>query len=388
MIREINGMKRAFGLLMMWLMVGTAVLTACAQSNVGNIETPTATAVMVVADTAVPTAEPSPTPTNPPTPTNEPTATNEPTPTTPPTAVPTRAEAGATAVTGASIVVDHTSVDLFDDIPDDYITAASELRMLFVDMSVGQNIHEALNCLSQPSPEAAPSFCFVTNHKGDAAYSADPALLRWDRPGGYDRSSWQYRTYEGGGCGYWYEKIDCYLAMITPIMDQYDVLSYQITYNDVLPRSNIADKTAGYFVDSPAHSDVYDQAAFEADYPDKQFIYWTTSLARAIGTAEADAFNAQMRQYALENGQILFDVADILSHDPDGNPCYDNRDGVPYSDGNLSEDYPDDGEDYLAICPHYTTEIDGGHLGSVSTGAIRVAKAFWVLMAQIAGWQP
>lgn len=28
-----------------------------------------------------------------------------------------------------------------------------------------------------------------------------------------------------------------------------------------------------------------------------------------------------------------------------------------------------------------------GHLGSISAGGIRVAKAFWVLMAQIAGWQ-
>jgi hypothetical protein len=50
------------------------------------------------------------------------------------------------------------------------------------------------------------------------------------------------------------------------------------------------------------------------------------------------------------------------------------------------ENYPDDGEDYPAICQDYTTETDGGHLGSVSGGAIRIAKAFWVLMARIAGW--
>jgi hypothetical protein len=30
--------------------------------------------------------------------------------------------------------------------------------------------------------------------------------------------------------------------------------------------------------------------------------------------------------------------------------------------------------------------VEGGHLGSVSAGKIRVAKAFWVLMAQLAGW--
>ena len=56
--------------------------------------------------------------------------------------------------------------------------------------------------------------------------------------------------------------------------------------------------------------------------------------------------------------------------------------------GNQSENYANDGINRLAICQHYTTEIDGGHLGSVSSGKIRVAKAYWVLMAQIAGWQP
>ncbi len=93
-----------------------------------------------------------------------------------------------------------------------------------------------------------------------------------------------------------------------------------------------------------------------------------------------------MRQYAIDNDKVLFDVADILSHDPDGNPCYDNRDGVPYDNGNTSENHPDDGQNIPAICPHYTTEADGGHLGSVSAGKIRVAKAYWVLMARLAGW--
>ena len=37
---------------------------------------------------------------------------------------------------------------------------------------------------------------------------------------------------------------------------------------------------------------------------------------------------------------------------------------------------------------HYTTELDGGHLGSVSGGKIRAAKAFWIVMARLAGWTP
>jgi hypothetical protein len=30
--------------------------------------------------------------------------------------------------------------------------------------------------------------------------------------------------------------------------------------------------------------------------------------------------------------------------------------------------------------------MNGGHLGSVSAGKIFIAKAYWVLMARIAGW--
>jgi hypothetical protein len=284
------------------------------------------------------------------------------------------------------IVVNRHSIDLFPLIPDDYIRAAVALRMLYIDLSVGQNINEALDCLSRPSDQSAPNHCVRHEHPADPTFSVDPTVIQWARPGGYDRSNWHFRPYQGTDCGYWYGKVGCYLEMVTPIMDRYDVVSHQLTYGEVAPGSSIVDQPGGFFYDNPDRFDVYDEEAFAAQHPDKIFIYWTTSLARSIGTAESDAFNEQMRQYALENGKILFDVADILSHDPDGNPCYDNRDGLPYDNGNNAENYPDDGHNYLAICPHYTTEVDGGHLGSVSAGKIRVAKAFWVLMAQIAGW--
>ena len=69
-----------------------------------------------------------------------------------------------------------------------------------------------------------------------------------------------------------------------------------------------------------------------SQHSDKTFILWTTSLARAIGTQEATDFNNQMRQYALANDMVLFDVADIVSHTDQGAPCYDNRnDGHEHS---------------------------------------------------------
>ena len=283
-------------------------------------------------------------------------------------------------------MVDHTSVALFEQIPEEYLQAAAALHMIFIDRSVGANIDDGLTCLSYPSDEAAPNHCSRYEHV-DPAYSLDPSEVDWNRPGGYDRSNWDFQFW-GSGCNSWSDKLDCFLSGAATDVNHYDVISFQYSYLSVDNDSTIADRPGGYFWDNPDLTDVYDQEAFEAQHSNTIFIYWTSSLARGIGTEVSENFNQQMREYAIANGKPLFDVADILSHTPDGQPCYDNRDGVPYDNGNQSENYPDDGQNIPAICQHYTTEVDGGHLGSVSAGKIRVAKGFWVLMAQIAGWNP
>jgi hypothetical protein len=307
-----------------------------------------------------------------------------------PQATPTNGTPPPTATPGGStaIVVDHESVDLFLDIPDQYIDAASNLSMVFVDRSVGVNIDEGLTCLSYPSDRDAPSSCRRIDHSGGEQYEVDPSIIRWERADGYPRDNWEYRAWEGQDCGSWYGKLGCFIQMVEPDLLSLRVASFQMSYLAVDAGSSIADTPGGFFYDNPDRMDVYDLERFEAGYPDTVFIYWTSSLARAIGTTVAVDFNEAMRAYARDHAKPLFDVADILAHDPDGRPCYDNRDGVPYSTGNKSENHPDDGLDLPAICQQYTTEVEGGHLGSISAGKIRVAKGFWVLMAQLAGWEP
>lgn len=292
----------------------------------------------------------------------------------------------ATIPPGA-VRVDHHSLVLFDLIPEEYIQRASQLRMLFIDRSVGFNIDEGLTCLGYPSNAASPIGCRRAQHK-QAVFNVPEQDLAWSRPGGYDRSNWTFQTWPTNGCGSWSEMAQCFIVHVEPMLDRYDVISFQYSYLAVDGGSSIDDVPGGFFSDGRNTTDVYDLEDFQARNPDRVIIYWTTSLARSIGTEESLIFNDQMREYAMENNKILFDVADILSHAPSGESCYDNRDGISYSDGTKSEDYPDDGQDFPAICQHYTTEVNGGHLGGVSAGKIRVAKAFWVLMAQIAGWDP
>jgi hypothetical protein len=188
--------------------------------------------------------------------------------------------------------------------------------------------------------------------------------------------------------GEWSSLTQDFIQSLAPsYINQKDVLTYQFSYLNVDSDSDIANTQTGFFANNSNKYDIFNLESFMAQHTDKIFFLWTTSLARGIGTQVASDFNEQMRQYARTHNIILFDVADIESHTDTGAPCYDNRDGIQYCSmtGNC-ENNPNDGQSIPAICQDYTTETEGGHLGSVSGGGIRLAKAFWVLMARVAGW--
>jgi len=89
----------------------------------------------------------------------------------------------------------------------------------------------------------------------------------------------------------------------------------------------------------------------------------TSSLSRISGAANT-SFNEAVRAYVAEHGGILIDVADIENFDPLGRPSFAG--GFP------------------VIAPHYTSEANGGHLGSPSAGMIRLAMAWWIALDRIA----
>lgn len=295
--------------------------------------------------------------------------------------------------TGNPIIVDHTSVALFDQIPDEYLAAARKLGMMFADRSVGANIDEGLNCLTASSWSSAPAFCrrdyigSTWNFQTYMSQNGAPDRIVFNPdPVKYDRSNWVFEMHSGE---WWFLTEDFINNLAPKHLDTADVLSYQITYLNVTEDSDITDPQRGFFADNSGRYGIHELEAFMSSHPDKVFPIWTTSLARSIGAQVSSVFNDQLRQYAKERNLVLFDVADIEAHTDQGAPCFDNRDGVEYcTQAGKCENYPDDGQDFPAICQDYTTETDGGHLGSVSGGKIRIAKVFWVMMAQIAGWTP
>ncbi|HMQ07612.1 MAG TPA: T9SS type A sorting domain-containing protein [Saprospiraceae bacterium] len=303
-------------------------------------------------------------------------------------------------------IVDHNSLHLFDQIPEEYLEAARNLKMVWINRSVGGNIDQGLDCFSsstffgqtQPTEDRHPAYCrryythpdsigfqqpFKTYSHTDFLDGLVPEpILHHPNKTKYDRSNWKYEFWgddpNAGSTGQWFNKVEYFLNRAQTLLQtdpDLQVLSFQFSYLEVDGSETppIESPMDGYFSGHANRKGYLDVEVFADEHPQVTVMHWTSSLALVIGTPQATTFNQQMRQFAIDNGKYLLDAAAILSHDPNGIPCF----------GINSETQNDP-----AICPHYTTEQFGGHLGSVSAGMIRMGKAMWIMMARIAGWNP
>ena len=280
----------------------------------------------VISGSLPPTSTPAPTPTPTPTPTSRPAQAN---------------------------IIDHRAIDEFDQIPANYIQDAIALTSLFRHASVGGNINEGLNCLGN----------MVTPRPYSCDRGLDPGEIFYDEV--YDRSNWDFEYHaEINPNPGWWDKVYKFVDRVNGLPpNSYEFVAFKFGYVDGIETGNIHNK---FFNNDPDDNfpSIEDLEALEAAHPDKTLVLWTMGLARVIGTDVSESFNQQMRNYATTNDKILMDIADILSHDPNGAPCTYN--------GNE------------ALCADYTDEEVGGHLNA--RGMQRMAKAYWVLMAKLAGW--
>jgi len=106
----------------------------------------------------------------------------------------------------------------------------------------------------------------------------------------------------------------------------------------------------------------------ESEYPEVTFIYMTGHRE----DCQADlAANNQIRDYVENNEKVLFDFADIESYDPDGTF------------------YPND-NDACSWCSTWCASHECPSCGSCSHShcfnCYNKGKAFWWMLARMAGW--
>ena len=113
----------------------------------------------------------------------------------------------------------------------------------------------------------------------------------------------------------------------------------------------------------------------ELDYPDVTFVYMTGHLNGGSGPPDGNTFlrNEQIRQYCLAHEKVLFDFADIESWDPMGNDHRDDDDAC-----NWCADW----------CNSHSCPPCGSCAHSHCFNCYQKGKAFWWMMARLAGWEP
>lgn len=220
----------------------------------------------------------------------------------------------AAAAEAEAIVADHTSTGIAA-LPDTAVAAAANLRLMVRRASVGGNISSGLDALH----------------------------LQQSR---YDRSRWSFQDRGNPG---WQAKVDDFVAQAALQAASFDVLTMKFCFID-------PDASFAYYRDA--------LNGLEQAYPARRFVWWTIPIETTGNTAR-QSFNDQVRAYALANGKLLFDVADLECHDAAGQKRVD-------------------GSGRELMVEAWTS--DGGHLNDA--GAARVASALWWLMARIAGWSP
>ena len=163
----------------------------------------------------------------------------------------------------------------------------------------------------------------------------------------YDRSHWVF--FDRGNPGWEAKVIDFYTSTVA-YNSEYDVFSMKFCF---------IDPDAGFacYRDTMLH--------LETAYSTKRFIWWTMPILNSTDGSESlrQTFNDNVRAYTAANGKLLFDIADIEAH---------NTAGEKKTDGSGHELQQD-----------VWSQLDG-HLNSA--GSLRVASAWWWLMARVAGW--
>ncbi len=291
-------------------------------------------------------------------------------------------------VQAGSIIIDHTSLPLFDQIPDLYVQSASQLKSLFIHASVGGTIQTGMRCLAGELDTRA--YC---------AAISDPK---------YDYGNWTWQAHNQGGCE---GKLQD-LVQAAAAQPDFDVYQQKFCYFEGLDAIGCCTNFDSCVEPCPGQADpgacvqACEQAfqeslqdfldlytgtmeQLEASYPGKRFVWWT--IPYVIGDEKcAHEFNQRLRQYANEHQKALMDIGDIEAHDHLGNlvTTGGHESAHPYYCGEFKSN-----QAAQSCHPDFPYDVNWDQDDAIEPecgdgGNIRLAKAWWVMMARLAGWQP
>ena len=257
----------------------------------------------------------------------------------------------AVAVVGQAIIIDHTCTDL-SKIPDAWLEEAKTLAIHYAHTSHGRQIVEGLGALAVRNPK----YGFGLQYAG----ASPPASLS-------DECERTLCVYDGNPPetyitpeGYWSteEGRSRTSAVVRTGFFDFSMWSW-CGQQSTNPTSAVQS-----YLDT--------MRVFEQKYPDARFILMTGHTDG--GSATLAQNNDMVRQFAVDNHMVLFDFADIESHDPAGNYYPNTDDSCPWC------------AEWCALHPEDCSQLPDECAHSHPLNCKRKASAFWWMMARLAGW--
>lgn len=275
--------------------------------------------------------------------------------------------------TSNALIVDHNAVQEFELIPEYWLNEAKKLAIHYGHTSHGSQIIAGLNYLEEYVDSEKYSVTVGPRNSGRTpdlpAEESPPALLIWEEGLWPDTAD--------GHLGYWLgeEAINGTKNVLNSGL--FDVSGWswcgQVALNDW-----------------PYIQQYLDAMSYlEEQFPEVTFFYMT---GHRVSDGPGDNYqrlmnnNEGITNYCIENNKILFDFADIESWDLDGN-YHEEED----STGVWCEDWLDEHpEEYPGLPPR--SESGCGVICETCAhthglNCIIKAKAFWWMLARIAGWE-
>jgi hypothetical protein len=257
------------------------------------------------------------------------------------------------------LLIDHTAVQDFDQIPDYWLERAKELTMHYAHTSHGMQIVSGLKYLEENIDAIKYSVAYLT-------FQSNPALPPQENPPAHRICDTGWKPAD-----YWATEVGRNETRRFADSGLFDYSMFAWC-GDLSGSADLAEYIDEYL-------NVLD--IFEQEYPNMRFIYQTGHTDGYPSYSRLRENNNRIREYCRNNGKVLYDFADIESWDPDGNYYEDN-----YNCSWCEEwcnNHPDEcvnlpvdcNSGIPTCCPHthgYNCYIK--------------AKAYWYMMARLAGW--